>query len=57
MNELKYNIGDTVKVLPPFNESFPDSYTVTDIVISEDQPTVYVLGETGGFDEQYLEKA
>ena len=56
MNDLKYNIGDTVKVLPPFNESFPDSYAITEIVTNNEQPTVFVLGEVGGFDEQYLEK-
>ena len=53
-----YNVGDTVKVLAPFKEAFPDVYTVTEVVHnSGDNSTVYILGDAGGFDAVYLEDA
>ena len=53
-----YNVGDTVKVLAPFNKAFPDFYTVTEVVYNPgDNSTVYILGDAGGFDAMYLETA
>ena len=49
------NVGDTVRVLAPFNETYPDTYQITDIVIYEDVPPAYLLGDIGGFDGMYLE--
>ena len=49
------NVGDTVRVLAPFNESFPDNYQITDLVLSDAEPTVYILGDLGGFDSKFLE--
>lgn len=48
-------IGDIVKVLAPFNETYSDTYSITDIVITEDNQTVCILGEFGAFSEIYLE--
>jgi hypothetical protein len=50
-------VGDTVIVKPPFTESFPFAYVITEIVVSEDASTAYILGEHGGFDATYLEAA
>jgi hypothetical protein len=52
-----FSIGDIVTVKAPFNESFPDAYTITDVVHSGDGTTAYILGEHGGFDAIYLELA
>lgn len=51
------NIGDLVRVLPPFSESFPGVYQITAIVNSADGSTAYILGDHGGFDAVYLEPA
>ena len=48
-------IGDIVKVLAPFNETYSDTYSITGIVITEDNRTVSILGELGAFYENYLE--
>jgi len=53
--EAYMQIGDIVKVLAPFNETYSDTYSITDIVITEDNQTVYILGELGAFSEIYLE--
>lgn len=50
-------IGQRVRVLPPFTESFPDVYVITEMVVSPDVNIVYILGEHGGFDAMYLEAA
>ena len=42
---MTYEVGDRVTVKPPFNESFPDAYTITEIV------------ENGDFDAIFLEPA
>ena len=47
--------GDIVKVLAPFNETYSGTYSITDTVITEDNQTVYTLGELGSFSEIYLE--
>lgn len=51
-----YNVGDRVRVLPPFADSFPGEHVITEVVV-HDGAAVYVLGENGGFDEMYLETA
>ena len=48
-------VGDIVKVLPPFNETYTENYSITEISTTEDRQTVYVLGELGAFSEIYLE--
>jgi hypothetical protein len=52
-----FTIGQTVRVLHPFAESFPATYTITEVVQSADDTTAYILGELGGFDAVYLEAA
>jgi hypothetical protein len=54
---MTYQIGDMVRVLPPFTQSFPDTYEITDIVPGSDGTTAYILGDHGGFDSIYLETA
>ena len=49
-----FSIGDSVRVLPPFAEFFPDVYVVTDVVHGADGSTTYILGAAGGFDAVYL---
>lgn len=49
------NIGDVVKVLYPFADSFPDTYVITDSVTDYIGQVAYILGDNGGFDEIYLE--
>jgi hypothetical protein len=49
------NIGDTVRVLPPFADDFPGDRVITDIIHSGDGTTTYILGDAGGFDAVYLE--
>jgi len=49
--------GDTVRVLAPFADSFPGTHEITDVVLADGQPPVYILGDLGGFDAQFLEAA
>lgn len=49
------NIGDTVRVLAPFDEAFGEMYTITEIINYPDGQTAYILGDLGGFDAIYLE--
>lgn len=51
------NVGDQVRVLAPFNESFPGVYEITEVITHEDGQIVYVLGELGGFAPMFLESA
>lgn len=51
-----FTVGQSVKVLPPFLEFFPDVYTISEVINSEDGTTTYILdGADGGFDGVYLE--
>lgn len=53
-----YDVGDRVRVLPPFQQHFPGTYTVVDVVINADDTVAYILDQTaGGFDAIYLEAA
>ena len=48
-------VNDVVKVLEPFNETYPDAYTITEVKHTDDSQEVYVLGEIGAFSACYLE--
>lgn len=50
------NIGTIVRVLAPFADTYHDNYAITEILVSEGAPAVYILGDLGGFDAKYLEK-
>lgn len=50
-----FAIGQTVRVIGVFAESFPDVYAITEIVNNEDGSVAYILGDAGGFDATYLE--
>lgn len=52
-----FKVGDVVRILAPFDESFPETYEVTEVVTHGDDQVTYVLGEAGGFDAKYLELA
>ena len=54
---MEFDLGDHVRVKAPFAEAFPGVYEVTDVVHGEDGSVAYILGENGGFDAMYLEKA
>ena len=45
-------VNDVVRVLEPFNETYPDTYTITEVLDSQE---VYILGEIGAFSACYLE--
>jgi len=48
-------IGQQVRILPPFDKSFPATYTVEEIVTHPDGQIVCLLSqEAGGFDPIYL---
>lgn len=52
------NVGDIVKVLPPFNETYPDEYAITSVENADDGQTVYCLiGVFGAFSIDHLEGA
>lgn len=50
-----FNIGDTVRILYPFTESFPDTYVITAIATDSIGQVAYALGDNGSFDAIYLE--
>lgn len=50
-------VGDIVRVKPPFDETYPGTYPIVEIVTAEDGGTVYVVDGHGGFDAVYLERA
>lgn len=51
------SVGDIVKVLPPFQASFSQEYTVDRIEIAGDgQQAIFLSGVEGGFSEIHLEK-
>lgn len=49
-------VGRKVRVLPPFDESFPDEYEITEIVTTEDNQQVYIMGDLPAFDAMYLQE-
>lgn len=49
-------VGQQVRVLAPFDESFPDVYTIREVAITDDNVTVYFIGDIeGAFDVAFLE--
>ena len=52
-----YQIGDKVRVLAPFDACFPGTHTVTAIIHSADGTIAYILGDAGGYDAIFLERA
>ena len=50
-----FEVGQKVRVLPPFEESFPETYEITEVHQHEDGQVAYILGEAGAFDPLYLE--
>lgn len=48
-------VGQLVRVLPPFGESFTETYEITEVIQHPDGQIVYVLGELGGFAPIYVE--
>jgi|CXWL01.1.fsa_nt_gi hypothetical protein len=53
-----FSIGQKVRVIGIFSESFPLIYTITEVVNNPDNTTAYLLDQgAGGFDAIYLEAA
>lgn len=50
------NINDKVTITAPFHDTYPDSYSIIEIVNYEDGQVAYVLNDIGAFDIKYLEK-
>jgi len=50
-----FEVGQTVKVLEPFSESFTETYEITEVLTYPDGQIAYILGELGAFDAKYLE--
>lgn len=48
-------VNDVVRVLEPFNDTYPDTYTITEVLQTEDSQEVHILGEIGAFSACYLE--
>lgn len=46
-------IGDVVRVLAPFDETYPETYAIT----AQVDDRTFVLGGIGAFDMMYLELA
>lgn len=49
------SVGQMVRVLEPFKDSFPDEYEITEVLTYEDGQITYVLGDHGGFAPIYVE--
>jgi len=50
-----FEVGQMVRVLPPFAESFPEIYAITQVHQHEDGQVACILGEAGAFDPKFLE--
>lgn len=51
-------VGMEVRVLSPFDQAFPATYTVVDVCVAEDNQTiVYLDGIETAFSPDYLEQA
>ena len=50
-----FEIGQQVKVLPPFDNYFTEIYTIQDIFLNSDGITVNVIDGGHWFDNIYLE--
>lgn len=49
--------GALVRVMPPFDASFPDPLVVESITQADDGSVAFVLTDAGGFAREYLELA
>jgi|GEM_PF-3736390 len=49
------SVGQLVRVLPPFAESFPGEHEITEVIEHEDGQIAYVLGDLGAFAPQFVE--
>lgn len=52
-----YSVGQMVRTLPPFDESFSGVYEIVEVLTYDDGQITYVLEEIGGFAPQYVELA
>lgn len=51
-----FTVGQQVRVVGVFAESFTLTYTIVEIINNPDSSVVYLLDQNaGGFDESYLE--
>ena len=50
-------IGDRVRVNPPFHAFFPDNYVIERIEDVDGTPVYFLTGIEGGFAPMYLELA
>lgn len=49
-------VGQQVRVLEPFDSCFPDMYTIREVTTTDDNITVYFIGDIeGAFDAAFLE--
>lgn len=50
-----FQVGQKVRVLSPFAESFPDQYEIVAVITDEDGQIAYDLGGIGAFAPQFVE--
>jgi hypothetical protein len=50
-----FQVGQLVRVLEPFADSFPGEYEVTEVITHPDGQVAFILDEAGAFAAQYLE--
>lgn len=49
-------VGQQVRVLAPFDETFPEVYVVREVLIQDDGNPIYFIGDIeGAFDIVFLE--
>jgi uncharacterized protein YodC (DUF2158 family) len=56
-----FKTGDTVRVLEPFDEGFPQTYSVRDVITHDDGQVAVIIDDGtedgSAFDPKYLEAA
>lgn len=50
-----FTVGQLVRVLEPFADSFPGKHEVTEVITHPDGQVAFILGDAGAFAAQYLE--
>ncbi|MGL4349189.1 MAG: hypothetical protein ACRCT2_01180 [Plesiomonas shigelloides] len=50
-----FTVGQKVRVLEPFADSFPAEYEVTEVITHPDGQVAFILGDAGAFAAEYLE--
>ena len=48
-------VGQIVRVLPPFAESFPDTYEIVEVINNDDGQIACAIAGDGAFDPKYVE--